>query len=387
MSHLPRFRALEFFAGGGLARLGLKASFDVIWANDNDAAKADAYRANFGARGFVEGDIASLTAVDLPAGAHLAWASFPCQDLSLAGARQGLSATRSGTFFAFVDLIAGLKKTGSAPPILVIENVRGLLSASQGRDFAALLEALRALGYRCGCLEIDAVHFVPQSRPRVFVVCVAADTTIPKVLLGASPFLTPAICKAYDCLSPSRHASLLHWALPPPEPRSLSLADMIEDDACCWWSEPKTQALLDQVSLRHQVRIEELRRTGQAHLGALYRRIRMQAGQKVQRAEVRFDGIAGCLRTPAGGSSRQMLLRIEGSTTKARALTAREAMTLMGVPADYRLPKTSGAGLKIAGDGVVVPVVAHLTQHLLAPLAASLQDQFPTSFPIKQEAI
>ncbi len=80
---------LEFFAGGGMARLGLGRGWRCLFANDLDPAKCAAYRANFGGEELVEADIAGLSARDLPAArADLAWASFPCQDLSLAGARR-----------------------------------------------------------------------------------------------------------------------------------------------------------------------------------------------------------------------------------------------------------------------------------------------------------
>jgi DNA (cytosine-5)-methyltransferase 1 len=62
----------------------------------------------------------------------------------------------------------------------------------------------------------------------------------------------------------------------------------------------------------HRARLEARRDRGERIVGALYRRMRLEAGRKVQRAEVRFDGLAGCLRTPRGGSSRQVIAVVEG---------------------------------------------------------------------------
>ena len=77
---------LEFFAGGGMARAGLGASWRCLFANDFDARKVAAYGANWGAGDITLADVASLAPADLPScGVDLAWASFPCQDLSLAG--------------------------------------------------------------------------------------------------------------------------------------------------------------------------------------------------------------------------------------------------------------------------------------------------------------
>ncbi|NEX94953.1 DNA cytosine methyltransferase, partial [Caulobacter sp. 17J65-9] len=103
-------------------------------------------------------------------------------------------------------------------------------------------------------------------------------------------------------------------------------------------------------------------------VGALYRRVRVEHGVRAQRAEVRFDGLAGCLRTPAGGSSRQFIVVVENGAVRARLLTPREAARLMGLPDDYRLPAATTAALKVAGDGVAVPVVRALAAQVLEPL-------------------
>ena len=85
----------EFFAGSGLVAYGLKGLFSPIWANDINEKKASVYRSNFESRHFVLDDIKNINGVDLPY-AHMSWASFPCQDLSLAGSLGGIDAERSG---------------------------------------------------------------------------------------------------------------------------------------------------------------------------------------------------------------------------------------------------------------------------------------------------
>jgi DNA (cytosine-5)-methyltransferase 1 len=86
---------------------------------------------------------------------------------------------------------------------------------------------------------------------------------------------------------------------------------------------------------------------------------------------VRFDDISGCLRTPAGGSSRQTLIVVEDGKVRSRLLSSREAARLMGLPDTYKLPQNYNEAYHLAGDGVVVPVVRHLAAHLLEPLLAS----------------
>jgi DNA (cytosine-5)-methyltransferase 1 len=88
----------------------------------------------------------------------------------------------------------------------------------------------------------------------------------------------------------------------------------------------------------------------------------------VQRAEVRFDDVAGCLRTPAGGSSRQLILVVDSNEVKSRLISTRETARLMGLPDDYVLPEKYNEAYHLTGDGVVVPVVRHLAENLLEPL-------------------
>src|SRR3569623_804091 len=166
----------EFFAGGGMARLGLGEGWACAFANDFDPLKAAVYRGNFAdaEAHFHEGDVWKLSPADLPGRADLAWASSPCQDFSLAGARAGLAGGRSSAFFGFWRLIESLHAEGRAPRTVVIETVSGLLTSHGGRDFAALGEALAGQGYRFGALELDAAGFLPQSRPRVFVIATRA---------------------------------------------------------------------------------------------------------------------------------------------------------------------------------------------------------------------
>ena len=138
-----------------------------------------------------------------------------------------------------------------------------------------------------------------------------------------------------------------------------------------WDSTEKTQRLLDQMSPLQRARVDALRESGRREVGAVFRRIRVERGERVQRAEARFDGLAGCLRTPAGGSSRQILLFIEGDQVRSRLVSPREAARLMGAPDHYPLPDGQTAALHLFGDAVCVPVVRWLTQELLAPLAGA----------------
>lgn len=370
---MPQPTYYEFFAGGGMARAGL-AGWSCLFANDFDSRKAANYAANWGGDHLRVGDIHDLTASDLPGRADLAWASFPCQDLSLAGAGAGLGGARSGAFFGFVRLIEALAQENRAPKLLAIENVVGLLSASGGADFVALCQALQTLGYRFGALTMDAAHFTPQSRPRLFVVAVRSDAGVPPDLIAApasADWASSALVRAQAVLPRALARDWIWWRLPPPPTRNAALADLVEAKPADvrWLSPAETKRLLTLMAPAHRERLETIRRAGGRAVGALYRRTRRdENGARVQRAEVRFDGLAGCLRTPAGGSSRQSIVVVEDGVVRARLLSGREAARLMGLPDDYILPARYNEAYHLLGDGVVAPVVRFLSNHLLTPL-------------------
>jgi DNA (cytosine-5)-methyltransferase 1 len=362
----------EFFAGGGMARLGLGSGWTCAFANDFDRGKAETYRANFAdaAHHLREGDVWALSAADLPCRADLAWASSPCQDFSLAGARAGLAGGRSGAFFGFWRLVEQLAGDGRAPRAIVIENVVGLLTSHGGRDFAALGAALAAQGYRFGALEIDAARLLPQSRPRVFVIAVRDPP--PPALTGESPFHTRAVQAAAAALPPELAERWIWWRLPSPPPRNADLAAMLEPDTAVAWHAPeRTERWLSLMAPLHRARLEARAARAERSVGAVFRRMRNEAGRRVQRAEVRFDGLAGCLRTPRGGSSRQVIAVVENGRVRTRLLTPREAARLMGLPEAYRLPAAATTALQVAGDGVAVPVVRWLADQLLEPLLSA----------------
>jgi len=371
---MPTF--YEFFAGAGLARLGLEPDWSCVWANDNDPKKQDVYTHNFGDDHFVLGDVATVDPQSLPPGADLAWASFPCVDLSLAGWQRGMQAGRSGTFWAFWRIMRDLHDSGRRPPIIVIENVVGLLSHD---DFRGLCEALAALHMKFGVLVIDAERFLPQSRPRVFIVAVDADTPVEHLTTKAptnDAWIPKALQTAQKRLPDQLMRSWRWWKLPTPPPRTHRLLDEIEDvsaDSDVWSSGEYTRRLLDMMTPLNADKVTRrqhmLTDKADKAVGTLYRRTRNGA----QRAEVRFDDVAGCLRTPKGGSSRQTLLIITRDVVKSRLLTPREATRLMGVPDTFWLPSNYNDAYLAMGDAVAVPAVSWLSQNLLLPIAQAMR--------------
>lgn len=368
----------EFFAGGGMARMGLSDGWNCLFANDFDPKKGQVYKYNFrGAPELHIGDVAQVQTEQLPGKAWLAWASFPCQDLSLAGFGAGLNGERSGTFWAFWNLMTKLQDEKRQPPIVVLENVAGLITSNSGSDFSNVICALAKGGYRVGALLVDAAYVVPQSRPRLFIIAFAKGHAVPKHLLDRVPHPSwhpQSLRDVVDALPPELAKSWVWWKLREPKKAPPHLIDIIESDSSSieWHSPEETAKLLSMMTEANKLKVIEAQESGVTRVGTIYKRTR----NSVQRAEVRFDGVSGCLRTPAGGSSRQIIMLVEGSRVRSRLITARETARLMGLPDSYTLPKSYNDAYHLTGDGVVVPVVEWLNAQILSQLKGSLCDKF-----------
>lgn len=365
----------EFFAGGGMARAGLGAGWNCLFANDFDHKKGLTYQANWGTAGELKvGDVKQVATADLPGVADLVWGSFPCQDLSLAGGGAGLRGERSGTFYPFWDVIRGLIADDRAPRLIALENVCGTLTSHGGKDFEAICQTFADAGYRCGALVINAALFLPHSRPRLFVVGVHADVNVDPALLSPGPiepFHTRGLQSAVERLPAQLRKTMLWWNMPTPSRRNMTFASMIEEHPTSvnWHTPAETKQLLEMMSPLNLAKVNAAKRAGHRMVGGVYKRTRLnERGVKVQRAEIRFDDVSGCLRTPAGGSSRQVIVVIDGSKVRSRLISARETARLMGLGDDYKLPRNYNEAYHLTGDGVAVPVVRHLAHHILEPL-------------------
>lgn len=337
----------EFFAGSGLVSCGLAGSFRSVWANDISGRKAAVYEANLGSGAFHLGDISDVDGGDLPR-AELSWASFPCQDLSLAGNIEGIYSERSGLVWQWLRILDEQGET--APRVVCLENVAGLVSAHGGDDYRHLHRALVSRGYKVGAVLINAREFIPQSRPRVFVI--GTKGRIPAALIADAPTWAhpSAVSKAARTVE-----GFVYWSIPRPSPSGLTVSDVVEKDAP--FDKDAVTALIPEKQLA------KLRSSDLDYVTG-YRRTR--GGKQV--LELRCDGIAGCLRTPAGGSSRQYLIHRQGEELHARLLTVREVARLMGAPEDFKLPGSYNDGYFAMGDAVAVPVARHLSRFILRDL-------------------
>jgi DNA (cytosine-5)-methyltransferase 1 len=349
--------ALEFFAGIGLVRMALqREGWNVVFANDIDPKKYEMYRANFGGKEFHLDDITNIKASKLPP-AGLATASFPCIDLSLAGNRAGLNGQHSSVFWHFYKLLVQLRN--KAPRFLLIENVTGLLTSHGGRDLKAILESLNGNKYFCDLLVVDAANFVPQSRPRLFIVCDRGPGLDAPILLAPHPARPEAVLRFMASFPKLKWH---HFDLPAFPIRRQNLTDILErfeEDDPVWWDRDRSSHLFSQISPLHAARLKEMCRSEELAFATVYKRVRPSGC----RAELRFDGIAGCLRTPRGGSSKQFVIQAGHGSWRVRNMTAREYARLQGVPESFRITVPYNQALFGFGDAVCVPAVTWIIRH------------------------
>ncbi|HUH07144.1 MAG TPA: DNA (cytosine-5-)-methyltransferase [Egibacteraceae bacterium] len=356
-----QLRVAEFFGGIGLVRLALEPhGFEVVWANDIEPAKAALYVGNFDSADLHLGDIRDVDGGAVPS-VDLATASFPCTDLSLAGARGGLRGAESSMFWQFARVLDEMGER--QPDALLLENVLGFASSREGRDLAAAVAELNRLGYWCDLFTVDARWFVPQSRPRMFIV----GARKPLDSSGGwepSP-LRPAWVKRF--VEDHPQLQLQAFPLPDIEPAPVSLAAMVErfppqDDR--WWDPERAGRFVESLSAIQRARLDELQRGPRLQWRTAYRRTR----DRVAVWEIRADDIAGCLRTARGGSSRQALVEAGRGQRRVRWMTPREYARLMGA-SEYRLGAVRNNQAYFGfGDAVCVPVIGWIAQHYLRPL-------------------
>jgi DNA (cytosine-5)-methyltransferase 1 len=367
-----------------MVRAGLGGRWKCLFANDFDPLKVQVYGDNWGEAEIIEDDIHKVEAGELTCRADLAWASFPCQDLSAAGnglgigRARGAERTRSGTFWAFIDLMKGLKACGRLPKIIVLENVVGLLTINGGDEFTAVIAALDRIGMRAGAVVLDARHFLPQSRPRVFIIAVSKTAKVAINLMRAKPhpvWHPDSLIKAVEKLSPQCRSNWLWFNLGSVPKLKKTLRAIVSDRPVGteWHTGAETKRLIGMMSDVHRKKLAEAKKAGKRMVGTLSLRMRPQNGKSVQRTEICFGGLAGCLRTPKGGGSRPRVIVVKGSEVRTRLLSPGEAASLMGLKPSYQLPREYEYAFRVIGDGVAVPVVSFLRTKLLTPLLRSVK--------------
>ncbi len=353
----------EFFSGIGLVRLALeRQGWEVAFANDIDPNKAEMYRQNWPKDDHLfVGDIHAINVEDVPT-CDLFTASFPCNDLSIAGRWEGLNGKESSAFWGLVRIIRDIGKR--APRLVMLENVVGFLMSHGGRDFEQALLAFNELGYSVDAFILNARHWTPQSRARLFVIANRDG------LRGGRSFAMKSDSRPdalFDFIN--RHENI-RWdirdlpSLPKPTKRLSDIVEELPDTDPHWWNKKRTDYFMSQLSTKHKEQAKRMIEGESIGYATAFRRVRHEKSM----AELRTDGIAGCLRTPRGGSGRQILFKAGCGKHQVRLLTARECARLQGVPDSYTIHVPLNQALFGFGDAVCVPAIEWIARAYLTPL-------------------
>lgn len=305
------FKFIDLFAGIG----GLRIPFDGNWpgslngecvfTSEIDRFAAQTYEENFGEK--PSGDITKIDPEEI-ADFDLVLGGFPCQPFSHAGKKLGFDDLRGTLFFNVAQIIKAKK-----PKVVLLENVRGLVSHDKGRTFARILEVLQKdLGYTTYHQVLNAKDFgLPQNRARIFIVAFRD-----KVDDFKFPLPTKEITKVGRILTPNSNRS-----------GKYTLSDTL------WAS--------------HQRRKQQHLEKGNGF------------GYRLFSRDSTYTSTISA-RYYKDGS--EILIVQKGKNP--RKLTPREAANLQGFPASFRIPVSDTQAYKQFGNAVSVPVIAAIAAQL-----------------------
>ena len=162
----------SLFSGIGGIDLGfIQAGFDIVWANEMDAAACRTYRHNFPNTNLIEGDIKRIATSDIP-DCDVLTAGFPCQPFSIAGLQKGFK-DRDGNLFFEITRIIDAKR----PKVVFLENVPNLMKHDDGKTFLVIFNGLAQFGYTVFYRVLASNDYgnLPQIRKRIYIVAIRED--------------------------------------------------------------------------------------------------------------------------------------------------------------------------------------------------------------------
>ena len=331
---------IDLFAGIGGTRLGLESiGGQCVWTSEWDRFSQQTYRHNFGDQHPLQGDIREVKERDIPE-FDLLVGGFPCQPFSIAGVSKknslgkphGFQCTTQGTLFFDVARIIAHQR----PAAFVLENVKNLLSHRKGETFAVILQTLeQELGYEVHYKVVDAQHFVPQHRERVFIVGFREPTSFSWDDLKI-PKTKPTL------------ASILH-----PQDGS----EIAED--------PYTIGAKAKVNPKYV--LSDKLWTYLQNYAAKHK----AKGNGFGFGLVTPDDTARTLSARYYKDGSEILVR-RGPRSNPRRLTPRECARLMGFPCDWEIPVSDTQAYRQFGNSVAVPVVKAVAKAIKPHLAKLL---------------
>tara|TARA_Y100001949_G_scaffold14896_1_gene10789 strand:+ start:1341 stop:2342 length:1002 start_codon:yes stop_codon:yes gene_type:complete len=327
----------DLFCGIGGFRLGMEANANVcIGSCEIDKYARQTYAKNFGHEPEYR-DVREIKPRELPDFDCLC-AGFPCQSFSLAGKRRGFEDTR-GTLFFEITRIAREKQ----PSVLLLENVKGLVSHDKGETFRIILETLDELGYDVEWQIINSKNFVPQNRERIFIIGHLRGSGRRKILpIGEGSDFDDQSCKETQT-----------------ERKRIRMPYIRTIDANYWKggshgsmiAEPKKITMI-ALTERRTEKAKEIRRETRKASGRDF------VPRREKELVERNDGLANCIT--AGQSMERFLT----DGFRVRKLTPTECERLQGFPDGWTKGVSDTQRYKQLGNAVTATVVEYIAQYL-----------------------
>lgn len=327
------FTFIDLFAGIGGMRLGFEANGGrCVFTSEWNRYSQKTYAANFDDHAPIAGDITKMSADEIPDHDVLV-AGFPCQPFSIAGVSKknalgnphGFECKTQGTLFFDVARIIQAKQ----PRAFLLENVKNLERHDKGKTFGVILETLeRELGYHVSYQIIDARHFVPQHRERIFIVGFREPTDFDwsRLELPAGDGEPPVL------------RSILH-----------------PQDGSEPAEEPYTTGRRARVNPKYTL------------TDHLWKYLRDYAARHKAKGNgfgfglVNGDDVARTLSARYYKDGSEILIS-QGRRRNPRRLTPRECARLMGFPDSFRIPVSDTQAYTQFGNSVAVPVVTEVAR-------------------------
>lgn len=300
---------IDLFCGIGGFHLALSSyGAKCIFASDINVSASNVYYKNFGIQ--PKGDIKCIKNIDIPKHDILC-AGFPCQSFSISGNQNGFS-DENGKLFFEVYRIARYHH----PKLIILENVKNLLSHNNGKTISVMEQRLKSIGYNIYNEVLCATDFsVPQARKRVYIVAFRNDLNVQ------------------------------NFQFPSSKGRLKVVSDVLDDNVEQKYFISKPYIINGDIE-NDQNKYDKLMRIGSVGLG--------RQGERIY--SVRGQGIT--LSSQGGGiGGKTGMYYVDG---RVRKLTPRECARMMGFPEKFKLANTDAECYKQFGNSVVVNVIQEI---------------------------